>query len=101
MTFLIAVATQIALTLLAIWLSWSAIFIITPVFFAYLFFFGRAFLLSLRGMSLLRSTTLRFATPIFCAILLLLCSFSLGAYLGNTLNTAVFHMPVVDFDRYI
>src|SRR2546421_8185734 len=98
-TFVVAVATQMLLTLLTIRLGWDAIFVIGPAFLVYLFFFGRAFLLAIRRLSLLRSTMLRFATPIFCTIVLLFCSFCLGAYMGDTLNSIVFHMPVVDIDR--
>jgi hypothetical protein len=99
MTFVVAVVAQMGLTLLTIRLGWDAIFVVTPAFFAFLFFFGRAFLLSLRRLALLRSTTLRFATPLFFTIFLLFCSGSLGAYIGNMLNSVVFHMPVVEFDR--
>jgi len=98
-TFTFAVSAQMAITLLTIRLGWSAIFVITPLFFAYVFFFGRAFLLALRRLSRLRHTTLRFATPIFCTIFLLFCSFSLGPYIGNALNSTIFHMPVEEFDR--
>jgi hypothetical protein len=88
-----------ALTLAVIRLGLWGFLLATPLFFIYVVVFGRTFLLALRRMSLLRHATLRFATPIFCTIFLLFCSFSLGAYIGATLNSTVFHMPVEDFDR--
>jgi hypothetical protein len=99
MTFLFAVLAQMILTLAVIWLGFWGFLLATPLFFIYVAVFGRAFLLALRRMSLLRHATLRFASPIFCTIFLLFCSFSLGAYIGAMLNSAVFHVPVEDFDR--
>ncbi|HEV3099991.1 MAG TPA: hypothetical protein VGY75_09790 [Candidatus Udaeobacter sp.] len=98
-TFAFAVIAQMVITLVTILFGWSAILVGFPLFFAYMFFFGRAFLHALRRTAVLRNTTLRFATPILCSISLLFCSFSLGAYIGATLNSTVFHMPVEDFDR--
>jgi hypothetical protein len=98
-TFGFAVFAQMVITLVTIRLGWWAIFVIFPLFFAYIFFFGHTFLLALRRTSLLKDTTLRFATPIFCTIFLLFCSFVLGAYIGTTLNSTVFHMPVEAFGR--
>jgi len=97
--FTAAVLAQAALFLLVVRLGlWG--FLLGPVFFlAYIAVFGRAFLLSLRRLQLLRSTTLRFATPILCTIILLFCSFAAGGYIGERLNSAVFHMPVQDFDK--
>jgi hypothetical protein len=46
-------------------------------------------------------TTLRFVSPIICTIVLLFCSFTAGGYIGDRLNSAVFHMPVEDFDKSI
>ena len=62
-TFTFAVSAQMAITLLTIRLGWSAIFVITPLFFAYVFFFGRAFLLALRRLSLLRHTDFAIRHP--------------------------------------
>jgi hypothetical protein len=98
-TFAVAVIAQMAITLVMIRLGWSAVFVGFPLFFAYIFSFGRAFLLALQRTALLRDKALRFATPIFCTIFLLFCSFSLGAYNGATLNSAVFHMSAEGFDR--
>jgi heme/copper-type cytochrome/quinol oxidase subunit 3 len=75
-------------------------FLLGPVFFlTYIAVFGCAFLLALRRLWILRSTTLRFATPILCTIVLLFCSFAAGSYIGDRLNSALFHMPVQDFDK--
>jgi hypothetical protein len=98
-TFVFAVFSQVPLTLAVIRLGLWGFLLATPLFFIYVVLFGRTFLLALRSMSLLRHATLRFATPIFCTIFLLFCSFSLGAYIGATLNSTVFHMPVEDFDQ--
>jgi hypothetical protein len=98
-TFVFAVFSQIALTLAVIRLGLWGFLLATPLFFIYVVVFGRTFLFALRRMSLLRHATLRFATPIFFTICLLFCSFSLGAYIGATLNSTVFHMSVEDFDR--
>jgi hypothetical protein len=98
-TFAAAVLTQTALFLLVVRFGlWG--FLLGPfLFLGYIAFFGRAFLLALRRLQLLRSTTLRFATPILCTIVLLFCSFVAGGYIGDRLNTAVFHMPVQDLDK--
>ena len=98
-TFVFAVLAQMILTLAVIRLGLWGFLLATPLFLIYVVVFGRAFLVALQRLSLLRRTTLRFATPIFCAIFLLFFSFSLGAYVGVTLNTAIFHMPVEDFDK--
>jgi heme/copper-type cytochrome/quinol oxidase subunit 3 len=75
-------------------------FLLGPFFFfAYVIFFGRAFVLSLRQLQALRSTLLRFATPILCTIFLLFCSFTVGGYVGDRLNSLIFHMTVQDFDK--
>jgi hypothetical protein len=98
-TFAFAVFSQMALTLAVIRLGLWGFLLATPLFFVYVIVFGRGFLLALRRMSLLRHATLRFPTAIFCTIFLLFCSFSLGAYIGATLNSTIFHMPVENFDR--
>jgi hypothetical protein len=67
-TFAFAVFAQMVITLVTIRLGWWAIFVVFPLFFAYIFFFGHAFLLALRHAAVLRDTTLRFATPILCTI---------------------------------
>ena len=97
-TFAAAVLTQAALVLVIIRLGiWG--FLLGPVFLlTYIAVFGRAFLLALCWLQLLRSRTLQIATPIFCTIVLLFCSFTTGGYVGERLNTAIFHMPVLDFD---
>jgi hypothetical protein len=97
-TFAAAVLTQVMLLLLIVRLGlWG--FLLGPVFFlTYVAVFGGAFLLALR-LQILRNTTLRFAAPILCTIILLFCSFALGGYIGERLNNAVFHMPVQDFDK--
>ena len=98
-TFAAAVVTQCVLFLLVVRLGlWSVL--LTPVFLlAYIVAFGRAFLLALRRLQTLRHTTLRFATPIVCTIVLLFCSFAAGGYIGDRLNSAFFHMPVLDFEK--
>jgi hypothetical protein len=98
-TFAFAVLAASVLFLVIIRLGlWG--FLLGPFFFfAYVVFFGRAFLLALRRLQALRSTVLRFATPILCTIVLLFCSFTVGGYIGDRLNSAVFHMPVQDFDK--
>jgi hypothetical protein len=98
LAFVAAVLTQAALLLVVRLGLWG--FLLGPVFlFAYIAVFGRAFLLALRRLQILRSTILRFATPILCTIILLFCSFAAGGYIGDTLNHAVFHMPIQDFDK--
>jgi len=98
-TFAFAVLTQCVAFLVIIRLGlWG--FLLTPFFFfAYIAFFGRAFLLSLRRLQILRSTTLRFTSPIICTIVLLFFSFTAGGYIGDRLNSAVFHIPIQDFDK--
>ena len=98
-TFAAAVLTQAALLLLVVRLGlWG--FLLGPIFLlTYIAVFGRAFLLALRRLQILRSTTLRFATPIVCTIVLLFCSFAVAGYIGDRLNSTVFHMPVQDFDK--
>jgi hypothetical protein len=98
-TFAAAVVVQCVLVLVVIRLSlWG--FLLGPLFFfAYIALFGRAFLLALRRLQLLKSTTLRFATPIFCTIMLLFCSFTLGGYVASKLNSSVFHIPEEDCDK--
>ena len=59
----------------------------------YIAFFGRAFLLSLQRFQILRSTTLRFISPVISTIVLLFCSFIAGGYIGDRLNSAVFICP--------
>jgi|SRR5580704_3918582 hypothetical protein len=98
-TFAVAVIAQMVITLMTIRLGWSAIFLVFLLFFAYIFFFGRAFLFALRRAAVLKNTTLRFATPILWTIFLVFCSFALEAYIGATLDSTVFHIPVPDFDR--
>jgi len=99
LTFVAAVVIQATLFLVVVRLGlWG--FLLGPVVaLTYIAVFGRAFLLGLRRLQLLKSTTLRFATPIFCTIVLLFCSFAAGGYIGEWLNSAVFHMPVADFDK--
>jgi hypothetical protein len=98
-TFAFAVLTQCIAFLAIIRLGlWG--FLLTPFFLlAYIAFFGRAFLLSLRRLQILRSTMLRFISPIICAITLLFCSVTTGGYIGDRLNSAIFHIPVRDFDK--
>jgi len=98
-TFVFAVLTQCVAFLVIIHLGlWG--FLLTPFFLlAYIAFFGRAFLLSLRRLQILRSTTLRFISPIISTIVLLFCSFTVGGYVGDRLNRVVFHIPVRDFDK--
>jgi len=95
-TFAAAVFMQAVLFLLVVRLGlWG--FLLGPFFFlGYIAIFARAFLLALRRLQILRSTTLRFATPIFCTIFLLFCSFAAGGYIGDRLNSAIFHMPLWD-----
>ena len=98
-TFAAAVLTQAALVLVMIRLGiWG--FLLGPVFLlTYIAVFGRAFLLALRRrFRCCGASTLRFATPIFCTIVLLFCSFTAGGYVGERPNTAIFRMPVQDFD---
>jgi|GEM_PF-3095473 len=97
--FAIAVLTQCVTFLVIVRLGlWG--FLLTPFFvLAYIAFFGRAFLLSLRRLQLMRSTMLRFLSPIISTIVLLLCSFVAGGYIGDRLNGAFFHMRVQDFDK--
>lgn len=98
-TFAFAVFVQSVLVLAIIRLGFWG-FLIGPVLFlTYIAVFGRAFLLALRRLSLLSSTALRFATPMFCTIIFLFCSLTAGGYIADRLNTAIFHMPVEDFDR--
>jgi hypothetical protein len=98
-TFAFAVVTQCVAFLMIIRLGlWG--FLLTPFFvLVYIAFFGRAFLLSLRRLQILRNSTLRFISPIIFTIVLLFCSFSAGGYIGDRLNNAVFHIPVQDFDK--
>jgi hypothetical protein len=98
-TFAFAVLTQCIAFLVIIRLGlWG--FLLTPFFLlAYIAFFGRAFLLSLRRLQMLRSTMLRFISPIICTIILLFCSVTAGGYIGDRLNSAIFHIPVRDFDK--
>lgn len=98
-TFAFAVLTQCVAVLVIIRLGlWG--FFLTPFFLlAYIAFYGRAFLFSLRCLQILRNTTLRFISPIISTVVLLFCSFVAGGYIGDRLNSAVFHMPVQDFDK--
>ena len=80
--------------------TWAARFFPQrTLFFAFIAIFGGAFLMALRRLSILRSRALRFAVPMLCTIALLFCSYVAGGYIGDRLNTAVFHMPVQDFDK--
>jgi hypothetical protein len=98
-TFAVAVITQSIVYLLVIRLGLLGFFLNALLFFAFIAIFGGAFLIALRRLSTLRSRPLRFAVPMLCTIVLLFCSYVAGGYLGERLNTAVFHMPVEDFDK--
>jgi len=99
LTFTVAAIAQAIIFLITIRLGLLGFFL-GPVFFlAYIAYFGRSFLLALRRLQILRSSTLRFAMPILCTIVLLFCSLVAGGYIGYALNNTVFHIPEEDFDK--